>query len=228
MKKPIIGIVLKTPKTNTQKTFVKNDMKQAIFDNGGIAIGIISSTNNHKHALNNWKNNLSKIEQNNIIEQLKLCDGIIIQGGNFSCIYECFIAKYCYDNDIPILGICAGKNVLVRAVGGKVNKLSVNSHQSAEKYAHSITIFKDTILYNILKKSNIKVNSRHSYHTYDPANLKISAIASDNVIEAIEAENKQFYLAVQFHPESLYKENGDMNKIFKSFISQCKKNQLDC
>lgn len=228
MRKSIIGIVLKTSRNQNEKTFIKNDMKQAIFDNGGIAIGIIPSTTARNHALNNWKNNLTKEDKNNIIAQLNMCNGIIIQGGNYSCIYECFIAKYCYDNDIPILGICAGKNVLVRAVGGKIKKLSNDSHNSSSKYVHSIKIFKSTILHKIINKTCLLVNSRHRYKTSCPAVLKISAVSPDNIIEAVEACNKRFYVALQFHPESLYTENKDMNKIFKSFIKICKKDQLDC
>ena len=45
MNKPIIGIVSKhyaTYKSNKIDTFVRDEIKQAIFDNGAIAIGILS------------------------------------------------------------------------------------------------------------------------------------------------------------------------------------------
>lgn len=44
MNKPIIGIVSKhyaTYKSNKIDTFVRDEIKQAIFDNGGRAIGIL-------------------------------------------------------------------------------------------------------------------------------------------------------------------------------------------
>jgi len=47
------------------------------------------------------------------------CDGIVIQGGLSSDDYEIKAAKYAIDNDIPILGICAGFNNIIRAMGGK-------------------------------------------------------------------------------------------------------------
>ena len=34
------------------------------------------------------------------------------------------IAKYCYENDVPILGICAGQNNIARALGGTTYKIS--------------------------------------------------------------------------------------------------------
>ena len=42
-----------------------------------------------------------------------------MQGGTENEAYEYWIAKYCYDNDIPALGICAGQNYIVGALGGK-------------------------------------------------------------------------------------------------------------
>ena len=49
MNKPIIGIVSKhyaTYKSNKIDTFVRDEVKQAIFDNGGIAIGILPTESN--------------------------------------------------------------------------------------------------------------------------------------------------------------------------------------
>lgn len=39
---------------------------------------------------------------------VKLCDGILLQDGGACDNYEMIVAKYCYDNNIPTLGICCG------------------------------------------------------------------------------------------------------------------------
>ena len=62
-------------------------------------------------------------EKENLIAQLKLCDGVILQGGAETDNYEIVIAKYCYENDVPILGICAGQNNIARALGGTIYKI---------------------------------------------------------------------------------------------------------
>lgn len=52
-----------------------------------------------------------------IIQQIKLCDGIILQGGINYSTYEVNLAKYLIDKNIPVLGICAGVNCLIKAGG---------------------------------------------------------------------------------------------------------------
>lgn len=227
MKKIIIGIVSKHYNKdfyNFRDTYIRDELKQAIFDNGAIAIGILPSCFEKVNATNEWKDSLSDKEKEGIITQINLCDGIILQGGGSSDEYECYIAKYCYDNDIPILGICAGNNNLVRAVGGKILRFdNVETHKSLEEYVHEIKINKESKLYKIINKEVIMVNSRHKSYTADSSVLQVSAYSSDGVVEAIEDNNKNFYIAVQFHPESLYKTDDNMNNIFKYFINSCKK-----
>ena len=84
MNKPIIGIVSKhyaTYKSNKIDTFIRDEVKQAIFDNGGVAIGILPTEANINYCGDDWKDNLSIEEKENLIAQLKLCNGIILQGG---------------------------------------------------------------------------------------------------------------------------------------------------
>lgn len=227
MRKVIIGIVSKHYNKdfyNFRDTYIRDELKQAIFDNNAIAIGILPSCFEKVKATNDWKDSLSDKEKDDIITQIDLCDGIILQGGGFSDEYECYIAKYCYNNDIPILGICAGNNNLVRAVGGKILRFDDGeSHKSLEEYVHEIKINKESNLYKIINKEIIMVNSRHKAYTADYSILQAVAYSSDGVVEAVEDNNKKFYMAVQFHPESLYKTDDNMNNIFKYFINLCKK-----
>ena len=147
MNKPIIGIVSKhyaTYKSNKVDTFIRDEVKQAIFDNGGIAIGILPTEKEVNYARDNWKDNLSEEKKENLFKQLSLCSGIILQGGVESDNYEIIIAKYCYDNNIPILGICAGIQELNVIFGGTLNQLIPN--HSLKKYSvdrHEIKIKKD-------------------------------------------------------------------------------------
>lgn len=156
MKKVIIGIVSKHYNKDFydfRDTFVRDELKQAVFDNDAIAVGILPSCFGKVKAVNDWTESLTHKEKEDIITQINLCDGIILQGGGFSDEYECYIAKYCYDNNIPILGICAGNNNMVRAVGGKILKLEEpEKHKSKDKYVHEITINKNSMLYNIIGK----------------------------------------------------------------------------
>lgn len=225
--KVIIGIVSKhyPLEKNKKDTFVRDEVKQAIFDNGAIAIGILPSESEIKLTNDNWEDNMTNIERENLVAQLKLCNGIILQGGLETDNYECWIAKYAYDNDIPILAICAGQNNLVRALGGTTYKISnpEKHNQPNENYVHKIIIDTNSMIYKIIGRTEIMVNSKHKRAVEDSPLLNKVAFCEDGYPDIIETQNKRFYLGVRFHPESLYKIDENMNNIFKSFVSECEK-----
>ena len=226
MSKVIIGIVAKHKKTECIRTdsLIRDEMKQVIFDNGGIAIGILSPNEELLYTDDNWKSDESKLDKENIIEQIKLCDGIILQGGSESEVFEPFIAKYCYDNDIPCLGICAGQNNIVRGLGGSIFRIPnpENHSKPNEDYVHNIKINDfNSKFYQIINKDEITVNSRHKNAIKTHPKLNVVAVCDDNYKEVVEADNKEFYIGVRFHPESLYKIDENMNNIFKKFIEVC-------
>lgn len=225
-KKPIIGIVLKHyfSKEARPNMVIRDEVKQAIFDNGGIAIGITLPKDENKNVKDKWSNNLTENEYNNLISQINLCDGILFQGGNYCDNYEMIIAKYCYDNDIPTLGICCGLNVMVRALGG-TTKLVANpkKHNNLESlYVHEVKLNKNSKFYDIIKLDSIPVNSRHKKTVNTHPNLIVNCVCDDGYIDGVEAPHKKFYMAFRFHSESLYKIDKNHNKIFESFIDACK------
>lgn len=223
MSKPIIGIVAKHYRKDgiRLETFIRDEVEQAIFDNGGISIGILPPNEDKIKATDDWQENLTTIEKQNLYAQITLCDGIILQGGGFSDEYECFIAKYCHEYDIPLLGICAGKHNMVRALSGKLGKLDNNNHNSQENYVHSIHIESNSIASKIFKEKDIMVNSRHVRYSLNAGHLKITAFSPDGIDEIVEDEKKTFFVGVQFHPESLYKKDKNMKNLFLYFLDIC-------
>lgn len=176
MNKPIIGVVSKhyaTYKSNKIDTFIRDEVKQAIFDNGGVAIGILLTETDINYCGDDRKDNLSIEEKENLIAQLKLCDGVILQGGAETDNYESVIAKYCYENDVPVLGICAGQNNIARALGGTTCKISnpEKHDKSFDEYVHSINIDKSSKFYDIVRTNKMQVNSRHKRTIKECPNL---------------------------------------------------------
>ncbi|MCX4364907.1 MAG: gamma-glutamyl-gamma-aminobutyrate hydrolase family protein [Bacilli bacterium] len=221
--KPVIGIVAKHYYNDHKRleTFIRDEVEQAIFDNGGIAIGILPPNEDKIKASSDWKEQLTTAEKHNLYEAISLCDGIILQGGGYADEYECFIAKYCHDYDIPILGICAGNQNMVRALGGTISRIEGLKHDSDDAYVHPIKINIDSKIYRIIGKEETMVNSRHNNYASNPGPLKITAYSDDGIPEVLEDNQKRFYVGVQFHPESLIKRDESMNKIFVSFIDVC-------
>lgn len=228
MSKVIIGIVgkhIKDDKIRTN-TLIRDEVKQAVFDNDAIGIGILSPNNEILYTIDNWQNDEERIEKEKIIEQINLCDGIILQGGTTNEAFENWIAKYCYENDIPCLGICAGQNSIVRGLGGTTYKIPnpEKHNKSSESYVHSIHINTSSKFYTIINKEEIMVNSRHKRAIDKSPFLDQVGFCEDGYADVVESKDKKFYIGVRFHPESLYKIDENMNKIFKSFINMCKNN----
>ncbi len=224
--KVIIGIVAKhNPyNKNCEKIYITDATKQAIFDNGAIAIGILPTEFpvNYKGDTHNWEDNLTKTEKDNLISQINLCDGIILQGGIEMDNYEFIVAKYCYDHNIPILGICAGQNAIAVVLGGATRKVSnPEKHNVSRDYVHNISIKKNSKFYSIIGQEQIRVNSLHTNTIDTCPQLEKVAFCEDNYIEVIEAKDKDFYMGVRFHPEDLYHKDDRINNIFKSFITTC-------
>lgn len=119
----------------------------------------------------------------------------------------------------PILGICAGIQEINVVFGGSLNQ-KIDNHNLLDNSKHLIKIEENSVLYDIYRKKEIKVNSYHNQSIKQIApGFKVTAISSDGVIEGIERKN---ILAVQWHPEV----TNDM-KLFKKFIDMCKKSQQD-
>lgn len=170
-----------------------------------------------------WKDNLTEKERNDLFYQIKLCDGIILQGGREMDNYEYIIAKYCYDNNVPILGICAGQNAIARAIGGTTFKIpNPEKHNVSRDYVHRIKIDENSKFYTIVKKQEMMVNSIHQNAIETCPGLDKVAFCEDGYADVIEAKDKDFYIGVRFHPEDLYKKDKNMNEIFRVFIEVCK------
>lgn len=229
--KPIIGIVAKhSSKDERPNAKIQDSIKNAILDCGGIAIGILPTETNVQFTPPNsgdkWDEYLTEQQKQDLISQIKLCDGIILQSGADSLKYESWIAKYTFDNDIPTLGFCAGQNNMIRGVGGTTKPVeNLEKHyQKGVDEAHKIFIKKQSKFFEIVQVETMPVNSRHKRVIDNPTDkYQIAAVCEDGNFDVLEATNKKFNFAIRFHPENLYQKFDKHRAIFETFIKACKK-----
>jgi putative glutamine amidotransferase len=134
--------------------------------------------------------------------------------------------------DVPVLGICRGLQVVNVARGGTLvqdlplERPSDVSHQLPKRENerdHPVRIEPGTILGRIAGAPEIGVNSRHHQAIDHPAaGLVVSATAPDGVIEAIEARDGRWLVAVQWHPENLTDDEVSQN-LFREFVSEVRR-----
>lgn len=229
MKKPIIGIIGKVSPNFSEDLWHRNrivdEFRYYVIKNGGLAIALLPTEGTLEFNDNDIIDDkqLSKEELEDLYRQIDLCDGFILQGGLISCNYEIEMAKRIIELNKPIIGICAGFNNILRALGTDVIEDKEKSHDYYDKdYRHKIKIEKDTIIYNLIKKEEYFVNSIHTMIA--PKELvesyaKISSYSEDGLVESFELENKKFVVGIKWHPELM--DNEFVNELFKMFIDKC-------
>lgn len=136
---------------------------------------------------------------------------------------ELMLTRLAYNRQIPMLGICRGIQTLAIALGGKVEQditATIKHSQDADRSepTHSVSLVKDSTLYNIYEAKRIFVNSFHHQAVSEPGErFRVTAKSSDGIIEAIESNEYKSILGVQWHPEWLGAEGG---KIFGWLIGK--------
>jgi putative glutamine amidotransferase len=149
--------------------------------------------------------------------------------------FETSLLTSALNDNIPVLGICRGLQVINVALGGTLiqdlgndgNKL----HKGDPDKKHTVTIEKNTLLRDITSVEETETNSAHHQAIDKLANdLIVNARSADNVIEGIEWRDpaaKPFLLAVQWHPERMFKfqlEQSPASKALREhFIGEIKK-----
>jgi putative glutamine amidotransferase len=159
-------------------------------------------------------------------------DGLVIGGGTdiYPTLYkEDPHPDYTYDhardamemrwleiaerNDIPVLAICRGAQMMNVARGGT---LHLDVAKAAEKanypsgllanifYRKVANIVEGTMLCSLLKTNRMRINSMHKQAINDIGDGLIMCAVEDNgVVQAVEDPSKSYYLGVQFHPEAM-------------------------
>lgn len=228
-RKPIIGIVARPDTNKTMRNCMQalEQYRMAIVRNGGNPI-IILPTQNLIYETANLKDvpKLSKEEENDLIEQINLCDGLLLPGGDRIFYYDLFVAKYALEHDIPLLGICMGMQIMgmvdnddFSCLVDVKDKLMHKKDYQGNCY-HTITINGESKLFDIIQEKVIEVNSIHFKVLSHVTTAKVTAFTKEEEIEAIEFDSKKFAIGVQWHPELML--NNSNKKIFEKFI-ECSK-----
>ncbi len=187
-------------------------------------------------------------DEKDIKQLASMCDGILFTGGHDvspsvygeqkrdvcgePCVardtMEGILLDICIQTPMPSLGICRGIQFFNAYLGGTLYQdlptdfpSTVEHHMSApyDKYIHTVSLIKETPLYDLLRVDTLPVNS---YHHQAIANLspklKPMAIAEDGIVEAVYLPEHPFLWAVQWHPEFLYGCDEPSRKIFREFL----------
>ncbi len=148
------------------------------------------------------------------IEQLKQLNpsGIILSGGPNS-VYDQG-APQCdpkiWELGIPVMGVCYGMQLMVKQLGGKVERA-----QRAEYGKASLIIDNANITLQNIKNGSTMWMSHGDSCTFLPPGFEILAHTENTRCAAIANHEKRFY-GVQFHPEVVHSIGG--MELIRNFV----------
>lgn len=230
MKKPIIGIPLRYNIKDDGTTFLymNEQVRLSILKSGGEVLTLTPVQNVDYYKTSNKKfPDLTDIEKERIDSWLSMCDGFFLPGGTKFTEYDRYILDYAIRNDIPVLAVCLSMQMMSTYKNDVVieeNDLKFNHNQNEKyKYAHSVKVNNNSLLYKIIGKEEFLVNSFHKRHIKEPNLYKITAISEDGIVEGIEYPENTFNIGVQWHPEIMFEYDENANKLMKAFVEVASK-----
>ena len=128
------------------------------------------------------------------------------------------------EQEVPILGICRGAQMINVAFGGSLHQ-DTRTFYTEKPQVYSIfprkhvRLEEDSRLSEILDVSECVVNSLHDQAVKRLGNgLKIVAREANDVVQAIEDANGSFVFGVQWHPEYL-PQSYTQQRLFRALVA---------
>jgi putative glutamine amidotransferase len=144
---------------------------------------------------------------------------------------ELTLARWALAADLPVLGICRGIQLLNVAAGGSLYQdlpaqlPSAGRHDFKlsespwERPVHRIRVAGGSRLAGIFGTGELMTNSFHHQAVKQPADGFVTvAWAGDGVVEGIENPSRRFAMAVQWHPEGMYRTDPLARRLFDAFV----------
>jgi gamma-glutamyl-gamma-aminobutyrate hydrolase PuuD len=140
---------------------------------------------------------------------------------------EIDLIRHALRNQLPILGICRGSQLLNVVCGGtlygdvqkeKKSRLKHINYAHYNSYRHLITIISGSPLQNWYRRESLRVNSYHHQGVRDLApRFNPMAYAKDGLIEGYYDPAEDFLVGLQFHPERLLEEPAGNWRLWQAF-----------
>lgn len=141
--------------------------------------------------------------------------------------FELALAKFALDNDLPVLGLCRGLQIMMVVSGGDIvphlpdefGSDVIHRTEEPPRAEHIVQLLPGSQLAGSMGATMVTVVSLHHQAVRAvPPGWRATAWASDGLIEGLEHKRHPFAIAVQWHPE-LSPDDPDHQRLFRAFIA---------
>jgi putative glutamine amidotransferase len=145
------------------------------------------------------------------------------------------LAREALRDDLPILCICRGAQVINVAAGGTLWQdlslagVSPPAHNQDGRleyweYGHEVRVDAGTRLAVLVGTGAVGVNTYHHQAVADPApGFLVTAYAADGTVEGIESREHRFVVGVQWHPERLVGHHTVHRGLFEGLVAAARR-----
>ena len=141
--------------------------------------------------------------------------------------FELTLLGAALDEDIPVLAICHGMQLLNVELGGTLDqhlsddaaRIDHDRDRPRAEPVHDVTIKPGSLLGRVMGRERAPVNSHHHQGLQRVGRgLEEIAWSGDGVLEAVELPDHRWVLGVQWHPEAMAAVDSGQRKIFDAFV----------
>jgi putative glutamine amidotransferase len=142
---------------------------------------------------------------------------------------EQHLIQYATYNDLPVLGICRGAQLMNVALGGSLYQNIGHFYSEETGNVRSVlprktvAVAADSELANTLGTLRCKVNALHDQSIRELGDQLVVCAREDNgVVQAIERRGHPFFIGVQWHPEYMPQRREQL-RLFRHLVRQAGK-----
>jgi GMP synthase (glutamine-hydrolysing) len=213
----LANVTIDSNYNNSSSTYNYSQNDVDAINNKSKGLGDIANYDkkNNKYIRVSANNNTNHINNTNNINNYNLsCDKVILSGRRMNDrqinIVNSHIIRQCFENNIPLLGICYGAEILALTLGGAIRKMNMP--------------IQDTIPLQVSKSSSLISSDTKTLLVYESHRYCVAKLPEDfeshassiNCEHEIFSHKEKKLFGTQFHPE---KSGADGLNLLSKFLS---------
>lgn len=142
--------------------------------------------------------------------------------------------SWALQEDMPVLGICRGMQLINIALGGNLYQDigtqypgSLEHRMRGKSRAHRVLVQKESLMEELLGGEPFWMNSRHHQALKDLGKgVQITGLAEDGIAELCEVRGYRLIIGAQAHPEEICSEVPACARLFSALINESSKTNI--